>query len=242
MKVEIEIDEDVEVKKVGEVNKNDQIKYDSHHAFYFYGTNATDLRPIAEIGIVLLGSNYLGSSMLKYERDSMDPSMDKAVKEYASKNRFENVFVVKIPLGILEGTNANGEPNIPIPILIRDKYDVYTQKHDNIVPYNFIYGIYNLLTNKFRPNPNYSIKFNPNGMVYTSDQIANNLVLPELSEWRKFAMDRENSDYTFEEMYREDDQKRPFDELIEKYAELGVLEDYRKKGKKGLLGGLFKKK
>ena len=185
--------------------------------FYYllYETNESDLRKNKKIfdeGITFVGKNIESNAKLidsiDIENENYDP------KIICNNSKSNTVFLIKIPKDYLGKSKEENGSYLPVPLL---KIDWEDENNKNIKFINYlIEGIYNKDDDTFTKNPNFSLVFNPEGLVFANDQI-NNFRDLNKNTWVSYANER--AKFTYEQLVKADEATKTWNIVVDKYMQ-----------------------
>lgn len=201
------------------------LEKNQNYLYFFHGTESLDEQSFFKEGLINYRGTDLNSTATTYVEQTLGNDINEAMRLYAQGHGFKSVVVVKIPFRIFCGIDRNGNGYTPLPIWKYDgEVDYYGRKIATLIP-QLIAGMYqqDLETGKetFIENLNYSTDINPNGLQYDDKQIefCRNYGLLECMEFAE-----ERREHTYNELLESDQQKRPFDDLIDFYKQRGIIQ------------------
>ena len=163
--------------------------------------------------------SYSGNSMYS----TMTPITHKQIKEFGLEDiiknytigEFKTTFLIKVPVNYMASViHRGGNIYFPLPVWKQEEQkDYYGRDISRFTPH-LIQGAYNVTTNTFITNTNYTPAFDPSGYQYSEEQIRNLGNLGKM-DWYNYA--KERNKFTFKQLYDVDKQRETFDNLVQQY-------------------------
>lgn len=187
--------------------------------YYLHGTDDESAETLEDIFNHGLKDEYgtsLGSTMEKIEPEDIERfGLSHKMKASASGSH-KSVFLIKIPKKYMgDILHRDGTIDCPIPLLKSTGQKTYEGRGIYYFTNHLVQGVYNRTTDSFITNPNFCPVFNPNGFVYSDEQINNFWSLNQI-QWVKYAKSRKQ--FSYEKLYEIDTKRKTFDEYMKSYS------------------------
>lgn len=194
---------------------------DNRFYYYLHGSTAStpdEIRDILDNGLKSRYKFSLSSTMWRIDGEG---DLEEKIKSYSKSEKFDAVFVIKIPKDYLPRKIKGGVvASTPIPFFkkIREKNTSFNA----VFTPHLIQGVYVKNSQSFVTNLNFNPIFDPSGLQYSDEQLEffkNNMGFsPNITQWGVYMGERRS--YSFKALRDFDHKHHTFNRVMDDYSKI----------------------